>query len=66
MEKEILYITRQLNDHLAKELSRLQEEKNSRITLRIIKLADITSRFNGLLTTQVSDINAIVQNLMSK
>lgn len=64
--KDLIYNAIQLNDHLAKELSYLQELKKSDITDRLIRLAEATAKISVLALIQISDVDAIVKDLMSE
>lgn len=62
LARDLLYNAVQLNEHLAKELSNLQEENNSKITARAIELATATAVITSLAELHLSDADTIIQN----
>ncbi|MBO0456321.1 hypothetical protein JZO77_06160 [Enterococcus hulanensis] len=65
LSRDILYNAIQLNEHLSNELAQLQENQVSRISNRVIRLAECTAKITDLALSQISDIDAIIKNTMS-
>ncbi|MDM8212819.1 hypothetical protein QUW13_02880 [Enterococcus hirae] len=65
LKRNLIYSSLQLNEHLSKELADLQELKNSRITNRIVRLAEATAKITELALVQFSDIDAVIENRVS-
>ncbi|EOS7904977.1 hypothetical protein EAC61_RS07855 [Enterococcus hirae] len=70
LRTDLIYTTMQLNSKLTVELGKLEENKNSNITNRVIRLAEVTAKFTAkftdLTTRYITDIDAIIQNTMGK
>ncbi|MEO1768310.1 hypothetical protein [Candidatus Enterococcus ferrettii] len=64
LKKDLLSNAIQLNEHLSRELDKLQEYENSRVSNRVIRLAEATSKITECALTQISDIDAIIKNTM--
>ncbi|MCI1903878.1 MAG: hypothetical protein LKJ03_07330 [Enterococcaceae bacterium] len=65
LKRNLIYSSLQLNEHLSKELADLQELKNSRITNRIVRLAEATAKITELALVQFSDVDAVIENTVS-
>lgn len=66
LRTDLIYTTMQLNSKSTVELGKLEENKNSNITNRVIRLAEVTAKFTDLTTRYITDIDAIIQNTMGK
>ncbi|MGJ0738940.1 hypothetical protein [Enterococcus casseliflavus] len=64
-KRDLLNNAIQLNEHLGNELARLQENKDSRISNRVIRLAECTAKITELAISQIPDIDTIIKNTMS-
>ncbi|MGM0214924.1 hypothetical protein IGI42_002505 [Enterococcus sp. AZ109] len=63
--KDLLNNAILLNEHLARELSGLQECKVSRITSKVIDLASATAILSQLALTSLPDADTVIQNRVS-
>lgn len=65
LEKTMIYNAIQLNEHLAEELSSLQEERKSKITNRVINLAIATAVISDLAFLNLPDADTVIQYRVS-
>lgn len=62
IKNDLIYIAPQLNDHLARELSIQNNQKNSNISDRVLRLAEVTVKINELAFIKITDIETIIEN----
>lgn len=64
LKENLLYNAIQLNEHLSNELRNLQEQRSSKITNRVVKLAEATVRMTELALYSIPDIDTSIKNTM--
>lgn len=62
IKNDLMYIATQLNDYLARELSILNNQKNTTVSERVLRLAEVTVKINELAFIKITDIETIIEN----
>lgn len=64
LRDDLIFIATQLDNHLAEELSNCNNQRCSRISDRLLRLAEVTAEMNKLAFIQITDIETVVKNSM--
>lgn len=65
LKENIIKNAQYLNSLLEQELYRIEQKRSTHISEQVLDLATITTRMTSLII-QIPDIDAIIQNTMSK